>query len=419
MDTKIDDIYSKIIELNENIKLINNIILLPENIKKFKPYIRKFKQTISYLDMNSNNWVKVDGAFPVDETSFAIKNSTSFELFYTEKKNIDNITFSLNPLSSTVVGAYFSELYLKLKPYIIKVNGTINSYQSGNIIPPSTSLSFNMSNLLVNLNIGAFEQILNANKTYTYEPINITGLISNGYSINGIMTLNGSNTNIGSSFNIKANVYDTNNNQVGILTGNAIIQSSSTILTNDIVYNVIFNLTISYNSNIEILYTNSPNVLTFQNISYGSVSNITESNNFITNANNINISKTLYQIIQIAQNVTISQANTPYNYKNSSIKYLSLFGILNKIKSYGIFVDNTTNVPVSVNWITNINISSNTPYNDVNMLNPGTYTVNANDDDLHTVNFNDNPIIYLSVTFQSSTVPTIGNINAYLLLFGE
>jgi len=419
MDTKIDDIYSKIIELNENIKLINDIILLPENIKKFKPYIRKFKQTISYLDMNNNNWVKVDGAFPVDETSFAIKNSTPFELFYTEKKNIDDITFSLNPLSSTVIGAYFSELYLKLKPYIIKVNGTINSYQSGNIVPPSTSLSFNMSNLLVNLNIGAFEQVLNANKTYTYEPINITGLISNGYSISGTMTLNGSNTNIGSSFNIKANVYDTNGNQVGILTGNAIIQSSSIILTNDIVYSVIFNLTISYNSNIEILYTNSSNILTFQNISYGGVSNITESNNFISNINNLIVSRTLYQTIQIAQNVTISQANTPYNYKNSSIKYLSLFGILNKIKSYGIFVNNTTNVSVSVNWITNINISSNTPYNDVNMLNPGTYTVNANDDDLHTVNFNDNPVIYLSIVFQASTIPTSGNINAYLLLFGE
>ena len=91
--------------------------------------------------------------------------------------------------------------------------------------------------------------------------------------------------------------------------------------------------------------------------------------------------------------------------------------MLKNITNFGVFINNTLNQTLTVNWLTNIDNTET--YNDLTLSSPSTYTVLSNDSDIHSLSFIDNALSYLSVSISCTTAPTSGSVLAYLILYGS
>lgn len=123
--------------------------------------------------------------------------------------------------------------------------------------------------------------------------------------------------------------------------------------------------------------------------------------------------------ITVVNNLQIRDTST-HTYKTDK-EYISLIplseSMLKNITNFGVFINNTLNQTLTVNWLTNIDNTET--YNDLTLSSPSTYTVLSNDSDIHSLSFIDNALSYLSVSISCTTAPTSGSVLAYLILYGS
>ena len=263
----IDDLYTKINEISENVKITNNIIVpiskstVNKEVKGLFTggYIRKVSTTLTNNDM-----VLVNGLFPSDTTSFQIVNNTAFEILYNSKKDITT-AMSLPPLSSIIIGVEFSQLFLQLQYSKLVGTGTFTPI-AGNLFSGTYYLTSTNSNIIIS---GTYTEVSVGSNEF-----NITGVVNNGLTIKGTVTVNLSN---GTMTNQQVSIYNNSNQVVGIAVFSASATGSG---------NLIFTANYMENSTIDVIYTNSTNPLALRDISYGSTNNL-NSKSSINNVNNL------------------------------------------------------------------------------------------------------------------------------------